>query len=385
MINRNNYEEFFLLYVDNELSAAERLAVEQFVAEHTDLKEELSMLQETVLSLPSISFDDKEMLMKPDAAMQERLLSLLDGELKGEERSAAESLISSDKSAADEWAILQQTKLPAEQIIFENKASLYRREPARLVSMRWWRVAAAALLIGFGTWGTVSYFTSTKTADPAATASTKKTPAETDKNDLLPDPSKKEQDVNQANTVSPVTDNNNNLANTNNKQANPDEALVKQNSSSGNKSTPEVQIKQTLVQPAPQQTVNNSMVKNDPKAEEKPSNNLPTPLEKINRDNSNQNPIANVTPPKNEINLTPRENVIKLNENNSAPQNNGAITAAYHPGDQTNAEPDDDESTGKKSKLRGLFRKVKRVFDRTTNSNNNSNAIKVAGFAIAIK
>ncbi len=381
MINRNNYEEFFLLYVDNELSAAERLAVEQFVAEHTDLKEELSMLQQTVLSLPSLSFDDKELLMKPDAVMQESLLLLLDGELKGEEKSAAESLISSDKSAADEWAILQQTKLPDEQIIFENKASLYHREPAKLVSIRWWRVAAAAMLIGFGTWGTVSYFTSTKITDPSSTASNKKTDAGADKSNPLADPTKKEQGSNQENIVAPVTDNNNNLANTNNKQTGTDEALVKQNTSSSNKSTPVVPVKQTLVQPAPEQPVNNSIVKE----EEKPTNNLPTPLEKINREKSNQDLLGNVTHPKNEINLTPRENVIKLNENNSAPQNNGAITAAYHPGDQTNAEPDDDESTGKKSKLRGLFRKVKRVFDRTTNSNNNSNAIKVAGFAIAIK
>ena len=44
-INRNNYEEFFLLYADNELTAEERTMVEQFIVLHPDLGEEISRFQ----------------------------------------------------------------------------------------------------------------------------------------------------------------------------------------------------------------------------------------------------------------------------------------------------------------------------------------------------
>ena len=43
-INRHNYEEYFILYMDNELPAAERRMVDEFVKLHPDLQEELSLL-----------------------------------------------------------------------------------------------------------------------------------------------------------------------------------------------------------------------------------------------------------------------------------------------------------------------------------------------------
>jgi hypothetical protein len=47
IINRHNYEECFILYWDNELSASQKQAVENFVKENQDLQEEFNILGQT--------------------------------------------------------------------------------------------------------------------------------------------------------------------------------------------------------------------------------------------------------------------------------------------------------------------------------------------------
>ena len=79
-INRNNYEEFFLLYVDNELSAQDKIAVDVFLKENPDLQEEMLMLQQSILLPDTFVFADKGNLLKPEAVnedMQEQLLLML--------------------------------------------------------------------------------------------------------------------------------------------------------------------------------------------------------------------------------------------------------------------------------------------------------------------
>ncbi len=41
MINLKNYEEWFLLYADNELTASEKESVMAFIALHPDLRQEM--------------------------------------------------------------------------------------------------------------------------------------------------------------------------------------------------------------------------------------------------------------------------------------------------------------------------------------------------------
>ena len=64
-INRNNYEEFFLLYADNELTAEERTMVEQFIVLHPDLGEELNILSQTKLPHEEhLAYTDKANLFR---------------------------------------------------------------------------------------------------------------------------------------------------------------------------------------------------------------------------------------------------------------------------------------------------------------------------------
>ena len=64
-ITRANYEAYFLMYVDGELTPAQSDAVEAFAALHPDLQEELDLLLTTKLDAETVSFD-KEFLIVPD-------------------------------------------------------------------------------------------------------------------------------------------------------------------------------------------------------------------------------------------------------------------------------------------------------------------------------
>jgi len=151
-INLHNYETFFLLYVDNELSASERKAVEEFVDKHEEVREEFLQIKDSVLPIEDISFPVKKELYKAqviETAIRERLLLHLDSELDGQALAEMEGMIASNATINEEWKILQQTKLTPEVIVFPFKNSLYR-QTAKIFYARITRLAIAATIIGFG-------------------------------------------------------------------------------------------------------------------------------------------------------------------------------------------------------------------------------------------
>ena len=60
MINKNNYETFFMSYIDNELNAAERAAVEAFLLTEPKYAEELALFEKTKIQAPSIEHIEME-------------------------------------------------------------------------------------------------------------------------------------------------------------------------------------------------------------------------------------------------------------------------------------------------------------------------------------
>ena len=156
MINRHNYEEFFLLYADDELNSQQRAAVELFVQQNPDMAAELEMLMQMKLEPEDdIVFPDKALLFKTvDVEIninnyEEYFLLYIDGELEKRAAEKVEKFVLQHPKLQDEFTLLKQTVLQPEALTFADKSSLYRKEERRKVGyMQFARLAAAAAIIG---------------------------------------------------------------------------------------------------------------------------------------------------------------------------------------------------------------------------------------------
>ena len=162
LINRNNYETFFLLYADDELRAEEQVAVENFVSENEDLRGELNMILSAILPADNFTFIDKDLLYQNsfvDGSLQEKLLLKMDNELLAEELTALNKIVLANPAATKEEHLLSATKLTSTEIIScPQKELLFKKERDTAAVFRMLRWAAAAILIGFGLFFGASIF-----------------------------------------------------------------------------------------------------------------------------------------------------------------------------------------------------------------------------------
>lgn len=393
-INLDNYEQYLLMYVDNELSAAERRGVEEFLGDYPYLQQELDILQQTVLPLETVSFD-KASLLKPmlDESMQEKLLMHLDGELPAGESLVLQNSLAADKGLQKEWDLLQKTKLDAADLIMHpDKESLYRRERARIVTGRFVRWAVAAMLIGAGFYGGMSLLNDNKTSGIETAAGT--TPVVEGNNDT--------NTKGQNNTASVNDDNNNsNQQGTSTDQQETTSPVIKEQETplkNNMVAVKEDKRSTNNITTAPKEKDRLTVDKNDiAVSNQKPGNkiNPVEPKELPQRSNNNvlpANDIAAIEKPKNnnsidlQTTLNTTSNPGLIDRNMSAPANAFARTAALGLDDNKN---DDqvlmmEEENVSRSKAAIFLKKLKRNVERRTNIKPGK-SLRIAGFEFAVK
>jgi hypothetical protein len=380
-INLHNYEEYFILYMDNELSSDDRRQVEEFVQKNPDLKEDLDiLLQYKLVPDNSIVFAGKEDLMKhgdlspdkyPDlleANYPEWVMLYMDNELTAAQRTAVEQFMATHPAAKDELAILMRTQLQPEEIHFPNKESLYRREEkVRAMPIRWWRIAAAAVL--FLAAGLTLAVVLNKKPAGNKNGIAKKVPVNTQK--ANPENAgvaiKKEEPKQLPLPILP--DNAEKAIASASEQSNTKPAIKRKNAGVNEKKS----LKKSI---DPKEDKENPVLaENNPQ----PSNNLPQPLNSsvINNPASDNSTAGTVNP----------KGIIRENEE-TAFNEPVTTTATQTSNIETSPSINDglSQSGGKKSKLRGFFRKITRTFEKTTKIDAaDDDKVLIGGLAFKLK
>jgi hypothetical protein len=376
IINRYNYEEYFILYMDNELGSDERCMVETFVQNHPDLKEELDiLLQYKLVPDNNIVFEGKDELMKVKGESpvtlsnyEEWLVLYMDNELTTDQRKTLEQFLEANPSVKKEVDLLLRTQLQPETIVFANKEVLYKREE-KVRPILWWRAAAAILILALSI-TSVIVFNKKGNIDKENIAGTNGTEQKTTKeNAVVTNKNSSNENMKEENKQVPVPVISNSVENAVAATLRPTTTAKKNNI---------VPVKMNNNTPTP--------VKKDEEimADFKPTNNLPQPLQ-------NRTIITNDVPTKA---IAKNDIPDKISNSNISLTNTGVTTKDPQSSDIRTAslinntdDADFNQPNGKKSKLRGFFRKVTRTFEKRTNIDptENDEKLLVGGLAIRLK
>ena len=445
-INRDNYEEYFVLYIDKELNAAERAAVQNFVEQNPDLKPELEMLEQTIFPADSNeTFANKELLFRKETEPSNELINELnceelfvlyaDNELNNDENGMVEEFIYRHPQYQENFELIQQIKFqPEKHIVFPNKSILYRSENDHKVvpmftRMRTWKmVAAAAVLFMIG--GTVWYALNSSTGTGTTTlagndpAQVKPTPDKSSSQGVAAKPSSGQatdnsNSVNPEIAKSPVTEaavasaiivspgisdrpNTKNYGTKNNgtknengvniaalkdkpstKTSSKDEAAIRGLNSNSNETTDKLLAENNLKKDKDQSNIS-----------DKPNVQLQKDIAKNNKSNESVTDLNNKSTRVSNNELPSDQNALLAAV--PATQKGNDNTVAIGPvtlksdnvfARMVNENEEEFEQSDKKNKMRGFFRKVTRVFDKATSREpaEERKGVRIASFSIGLK
>ncbi len=358
-LTRNNYEEYFLLYTDHELSDMDRKLVEDFVQDNPDLNPELDLFIASKFSVDGeVVFKNMESLFRKSSSIINESnyelyqLHFIDNELPGNLRKEILHFNTLNPEAQLHLDLLFKTKLEADlQIVHPDKKSLLSQniDRRRVIPLfpYWLRIsAAAAILLAISLLTFNPFKTNQSTTGFVSKTGPEKSMSTQHKNELA--------EI---------------------KKSDPEKHLMTNHSTELVKTV----ITARPVLPAKTETANpfkNTALIND-------KNQIVT-IEDLN--------------PVRQLNQTANQEfnkVVVISANNPSQQiiNNTVVTTSqeetYHTQSTAinefliNASTDDNSNKS----LRGIFRKATRYFERTTNINttDGEDRLLIAGLAINLK
>jgi len=96
-INQHNYEHYFLMYIDNELSAEEKAAVNDFIMQYPNYANKLETLQQLKISPDTLIYENKFSLYKL-SEQDQQCITYLENEMTNEEKASFENKLFANTS-----------------------------------------------------------------------------------------------------------------------------------------------------------------------------------------------------------------------------------------------------------------------------------------------
>ena len=96
-INQHNYEHYFLMYIDNELSAEEKAAVNDFIMQYPNYANKLETLQQLKISPATLIYENKFSLYKL-SEQDQQCITYLENEMTNEEKASFENKLFANTS-----------------------------------------------------------------------------------------------------------------------------------------------------------------------------------------------------------------------------------------------------------------------------------------------
>ena len=150
-------EELLVKELEGDLSQEEKSQLQTFEITNSNVAAVRSIISKTKLTSQAIFFDNKAELLWPNNidlnGMPYALIAKVEGELNSAQEAQIQKILNTNPQLKSELSLYEKTKLRPQNIVFEDKASLRKKE-AVIISMRnlYYSFSSAAAVIALIVW-----------------------------------------------------------------------------------------------------------------------------------------------------------------------------------------------------------------------------------------